>query len=69
MVDADRPALSGLKEIAAYMGRSPNTMRRLIACEDCPAVKIAGEWTSDIAMITQWRRERIRGRRRREVKD
>ena len=49
MVDADRPALSGLKEIAAYMGRSPNTMRRLIACEDFPAVKIAGEWTSDIA--------------------
>lgn len=69
MVEDTRTALSGLSEIAAYIGRSPNTLRRLITCEDFPAVKIAGEWTSDTAEITRWRRERIRGRRRREVKD
>lgn len=68
MVNAPRTELCGLKEIAAHIGRSPNTLRRLIACEDFPAVKIAGEWTSDTTEITRWRRERIR-RRRREVMD
>ena len=70
MVDADdQTGLCGLKEIAEHIGKSEGTLRRLIAREHFPAVKIGGEWTSDAVMIRQWRRERIRGRRRREVKD
>ena len=44
-------------------------MRRLIVEQDFPAAKIAGQWTSDTALIAQWRKDKIRGRKHREVRD
>ncbi len=67
MDPASRPELCGLKQIATYLGKSENSVRRLIREEDFPAVKIGGEWTSDMQEITRWRRQRIR--RRHEVMD
>ncbi len=67
MVTPERTELCGLKQIAEHLGKSENSVRRLIWREDFPAVKIAGEWTSDTREIARWRLQRIR--RRREVKD
>lgn len=62
-------ALKGLKRICVYEGVSEPTLRLLIEREGYPAVKIMGVWHSDAALIEDWRRERIRGVRRREVID
>ena len=61
--------LRSLRDIAKHMGCSENAMRRLIVEQDFPAAKIAGQWTSDTALIAQWRKDKIRGRKHREVRD
>lgn len=65
----DDTTLCGMKDVCDYLGKSEKTVRRLIACDGFPATKIGGEWVSDKELIMHWRRERIRNRRRREVKD
>ncbi len=52
-------ALQGMKEICRYMGKSENTILRLIREKDFPAEKIAGEWVSDISLIVGWRQKII----------
>ena len=52
-------ALQGMKEICRYMGKSENTILRLIREKEFPAQKIAGEWVSDIIVIAYWRKNII----------
>lgn len=61
--------LRGMAAIVRHTGYSARVLRRLIRDESFPAAKIVGEWTNDTLLITRWRRERIRIRRRREVND
>ena len=68
MVEQASTALTGWKEICAYMRKSPPTMRKLIRTEGFPATMVAGEWISDTMLIQQWRRERIAAGTCREVK-
>jgi len=53
-------ALQGMKEICRYMGKSENTVLKLIRQKEFPAQKIAGEWVSDIGLIADWRRSIIK---------
>lgn len=52
-------ALMGMKEICRYMGKSENTILRLIREKEFPAEKIAGEWVSDVSLIVEWRKKQI----------
>lgn len=52
-------ALQGMKEICRYMGKSENTILRLIREKDFPAKKIAGEWVSDTVLVAEWRKCKI----------
>ena len=56
-------ALQGMKEICRYMGKSENTILRLIREKEFPAQKIAGEWFSDASLIAEWRKSIINGKR------
>jgi len=56
-----KKALTGMKAICAYVGRSEPTVLGLIRNEGLPARKIRGEWTSDAEMIDEWRRRKIAG--------
>lgn len=47
--------LLGLKAIYAYLGKSENTVRRLIREQGLPAAKIGGEWQSNERLIREWR--------------
>lgn len=49
-------ALQGMKEICRYMGKSENTLLRLIKEKDFPAQKVGGEWVSDTQVVADWRR-------------
>lgn len=52
-------ALSGMKEICGYVGKSKNTVIKYIRKEGLPACKIGGEWFSDKTRVDQWRLKRI----------
>lgn len=47
--------LLGLKAICIYLGKSENTVRRLIREQGLPAAKIGGEWQSNTRLIQDWR--------------
>jgi predicted DNA-binding transcriptional regulator AlpA len=49
-------ALQGMKEICRYVGKSDKTVHKYIRVEGFPASKVGGEWSSDKAMIDEWRR-------------
>jgi hypothetical protein len=55
------PILTGSKEIARYVGRPWNTVRKWIACEGFPARKKDGRWMSEKGKIVVWMRGRIEG--------
>ena len=48
-------ALSGMKAICGYMGRSESTMLAIIRDLDFPAKKICGVWESDTELADKWR--------------
>lgn len=52
--------LNGMKAICVYVGKSENTVLKLIRDEALPASKIGGEWASDKGCIDAWRLSRIR---------
>lgn len=52
-------ALSGMKDICKYMGRSESTMLNIIRDLDFPARKICGIWESDTELADKWRVEQI----------
>lgn len=52
-------ALSGMKEITAYVRRSESTVLTLIREFDFPAKKICGVWESDTEVVDNWRRRLI----------
>jgi predicted DNA-binding transcriptional regulator AlpA len=51
--------LQGLKEICAYVGKSANTVKKLIREAGFPAQQIGGVWESDRMLIDDWRRHEI----------
>lgn len=51
--------LLGLKSICAYLGKSENTVRRLIREQGLPAAKIGGEWQSNELLIREWRLKKM----------
>jgi len=55
-------ALSGMKQICQFMGRSEATMLMIIRDMDFPATKICGIWESDTELADQWRLRQINGR-------
>ena len=55
-------ALMGTKEISDAAGYSWQTLERLIKNDNFPAVKICGRWSSDKALIVEWKREKIRNK-------
>ncbi len=54
-------ALSGMKAICGYMGRSESTMLDIIRDLDFPAKKIKGIWESDTELADRWRVGQISG--------
>lgn len=54
-------ALSGMKAICGYMGRSESTMLTIIRDLDFPAKKICGIWESDTELADKWRVGQISG--------
>lgn len=58
-MESTASGLSGLKEIAAYLRRSPATIMKMIQSEGMPAKKILGVWESDKTLIDEWRRKKI----------
>lgn len=58
-------ALTGMKEICEYMGRSDVTILKLIRDQEFPACKIGGIWEADKDLVDEWRKDRIRNQRRR----
>jgi len=54
-------ALSGMKDICKYMGRSESTMLNIIRDLDFPAKKICGIWESDTELADKWRVKQISG--------
>ena len=51
--------LATLKEICAHLGKSENTVRKLIRESKLPAIKEGGEWVSSVEAIAAWRKERL----------
>lgn len=47
--------LYGLKQIADVVGRSEDTVKRLITRYGLPACKIGGRWESDSERLERWR--------------
>jgi len=58
-------ALTGMKEICQYMGRSEVTILKLIRDQDFPAQKIGGIWESDKDLVNEWLLTEIKNKRRR----
>ena len=54
-------ALSGMKNICSYMGRSESTMLAIIRDLDFPAKKILGVWESDTELVDKWRVSLVSG--------
>ncbi len=48
-----------MQEITAYSGRNKATVKRWIAEENFPAVKIDGRWESNTELIDEYRCRRI----------
>ena len=48
-----------MQEITAYTGRNRATVKRWIAEENFPAVKIDGRWESNTELIDEYQRRRI----------
>ena len=55
-------SLTGMQEIAEASGYSRQTVEKFIKNENFPAVKIGGRWSSDKALIVEWKREKIIGK-------
>lgn len=53
-------ALVGMKMICEYVRRSESTVLKLIREEEFPAEKVCGIWESDILLVDEWRREKIK---------
>ncbi len=52
-------ALSGMKEITAFVGRSEATVLDWVRKYGFPAKKISGQWESDRTLIEKWRLRQI----------
>lgn len=59
---AGSTALSGMKEICAYVGKSEKTIKKYICHEGFPANKLGGEWESSKVLIDAWRLSRLEQR-------
>lgn len=55
-------ALSGMKEITAFVGRSEATVLEWVRKYGFPAKKISGQWESDRTLIEKWRLRQIETR-------
>ena len=53
-------ALSGMKEITSYVGRSESTVLEWVRKLGFPAKKIGGQWESDRNLIEEWRLNQIK---------
>ncbi|WP_027360415.1 MerR family transcriptional regulator [Desulforegula conservatrix] len=53
-------ALSGMKEITAFVGRSEATVLDWVRKYGFPAKKISGQWESDRSLIEEWRVNQIK---------
>lgn len=52
-------ALLGTKQIADFVGRPWNTIKKMLTEHGFPAAKINGRWESDKELIGNWRRRMI----------
>lgn len=58
----DKPlprTLLSMDEIEAYVGRSRRTIKKWVAEENFPAVKVDGRWESNTGLIDAFRARRI----------
>lgn len=53
--------LNGMKEIADYVGRSHETVLKMIRVAGLPAKKIVGSWVSSRSLIDAWIQEQALG--------
>lgn len=51
--------LVGMDAIENYVGRNKQTIRKWIAGENFPAIKVDGRWESNTALIDEFRQRRI----------
>ena len=61
-------ALSGMKEISAFVGRSEATVLEWVRKYDFPARKITGQWESSRGLIEEWRENQIRNQPKEDKK-
>lgn len=52
-------ALTGMKEITSFVGRSESTVLDWVRKYGFPAKKIGGQWESDCSLIEKWRLRQI----------